>query len=304
MPPLVSIILINWNQPQVTAECLRTLAKITYPNVEIVLVDNGSSDDSVRRLKDEFPKASLIEAGRNLGFTGGNNLGMNHAKGDYFLLLNNDTEVPPGFLEPLIEVCEGNPKIGAASPKIRFYSQPDTIQYAGGTPIHPVTGRGSFIGWGQKDSGQFDTARPTEFAHGAAFLVKRKVTEQVGVLFNDYFIYYEELDWSVRIRKAGYEIWCVPQSLVLHKESVTVGKANPRKTYLQTRNRILFMRRQSPAWASSIFMIYLVLIALPVTTARMLLAHKREHLQAYWKGVSEGLTFGRTGIEARLEPVA
>lgn len=301
MAPLVSIILINWNTPKVTAECLATLRNVTYRPLEVIVVDNGSTDDSMQVLPRQFPEFRFVPAGKNLGFTGGNNLGMAVARGDCFLLLNNDTEVPPNFLKPLVDRLLFRDSVGVVSPKIRYHHTPDVIQYAGSTPIHPVTGRGGFIGSGERDAGQHDEARQTYIAHGAAMLVKRSVAEKVGVLFDPMFIYYEELDWSERIRKAGYEIWYEPKSLVMHKESITVGKASPRKVHMQTRNRIVFIRRNSPSWAVAIFYMYYILVAMPLRLLRYLLAGQKEFAEAFFRGSKEGLTFQGIDSQTRLE---
>jgi len=133
--PLVSIITINYDQSRITCELLNSLKGITYPEVEIIVVDNASPTDDPGIIKDSFPEIVFIPSEKNLGFAGGNNLGIRVAKGKYILLLNNDTEVDPGFIEPLVAKLESDPLIGAVSPKIRFHHTPDTIQFAGYSPL-------------------------------------------------------------------------------------------------------------------------------------------------------------------------
>lgn len=240
-----------------------SIQKISYPNYEIIVVDNASVDNSIDYLSKKYPKITGIRSDENLGFAGGNNLGLRQAKGDYFLMLNNDTEVEAGFLEPLVESMLSNPKIGMVGSKVRYFYQPDIIQYAGATPMTRFTATSHFIGNKQKDEGQFDTQTNTSFASGAAMMVSRKVCEDVGLMASFFFLYYEELDWQTRIRKFGYEIHYIPKSLVLHKESVTVGKQSSLQAYWKTRNRLLLIRRNSSNYEVFISYIYISLISTP-----------------------------------------
>ena len=139
--PLVSFITVNYDHPEVTLDLLATLRQITYPNIEIIVVDNASPNDDPSILKSKYPEIIFIQSSVNLGFAGGNNLGIRRSRGKYLFFINNDTEVNPDFLEPLVSKCESDPKIGAVSPKIKFYSQPDTIQYCGQAPMNHYTMR-------------------------------------------------------------------------------------------------------------------------------------------------------------------
>ncbi|MEI6048264.1 MAG: glycosyltransferase family 2 protein [Bacteroidota bacterium] len=281
--PLVSIITINYEHPDVTCALLESLRHITYPNIEIIVVDNASQKDDPAIISQLYPEVVFIQSKENLGFAGGNNLGIHQAKGEYILLLNNDTEVDPGFIEPLIGKLMSDPHIGAVSPKIRFFYSPDTIQYAGITPFTPVTLRQFLIGLGETDSGQYDNTRETFSIHGAAMMVPLSVVMEVGLMAELYFLYYEEHDWAERIKRAGYKVFYVPESLVLHKESISTGKQSPLKTYYITRNRFLFARRNIKGFNKLITLIYLSFIAFP----KGLIAHtvnKRYDLaKATWR---------------------
>ena len=171
----VSIISINYNQAEVTCEMLSSLQKLTYPNVEIIVIDNGSPTDPTQIITSSFPDIKYIRSNHNLGFAGGNNLGIKNSTGDYIMFLNNDTEVDPGFLEPLVQLFESNPYAGLASSKILYHNSDDVIQYAGSTSINPFTGRNKRIGFMEKDSGQYESIRETDLGHGAAMMVPRKV---------------------------------------------------------------------------------------------------------------------------------
>jgi GT2 family glycosyltransferase len=284
--PLVSIILINWNQLPVTLECLESLSRLTYTNYEIILVDNASKEDPSKIVKEKFPHVRMIRTDQNLGFTGGNNIGLKIAKGDYFFILNNDTEVAStNLLEKLIEPFEKDPSIGMVSPKIRYFSHPDVIQYAGYTKINPFTGKNRQVGEKEEDKGQHNVSGYTDYANGAAMLVKREVADRVGVFPDHFFIYYEELDWSSQTVKHGYKIYYQSEVFIYHKESITMGKASAIKTYYNNKNRILFMRRNSNGFQLMCFLGFLVAFTIPKNTLSFLFTGKFEHLRSFYRGV-------------------
>ena len=197
-----------------------------------------------------------------------NNLGINAAHGKYLFFINNDTlmrwrkeEGRRMMFQPLIDRLESSPKIGAVCPKIRFSWSDNPIQFAGYTPLSRITMRNHAIGCGEADHGQYDTAHPTPYAHGAAMMVKREAIEKSGLMPECYFLYYEELDWSMMIRRAGYDIWYDPAVTVFHKESQSAGQQSPLRTYYITRNRLLFAKRNNSSatrYLSYIYQISLV----------------------------------------------
>jgi GT2 family glycosyltransferase len=283
--PLVSVISINYNQARVTCDMVASLRRITYPNLEIIVVDNASPSDNPDVIKQEFPEVQLIKSAQNLGFAGGNNLGISQAKGEYLLFLNNDTEVEPDFLEPLVELFENNPSAGIASPKIKYFDGEHLIQYAGSRGINPWTGRSITIGHLEADQGQHNTSAPTALADGAAMLVPRRVLEAVGLMPELYFLYYEELDWCERIKNAGFTCHYVANSTIYHKESVSVGKSSVLKTYYMNRNRLLFIRRNSRGWARLTSTLVFVGAALPKLALRHASAREWPHLRALGRGL-------------------
>ncbi len=283
--PLVSIITVNYNQIEVTMDLLRSLQKISYQNIEIIVVDNNSQNDNFDLLKKEFPNVLLIRSNINRGFAGGNNLGLHFAKGKYILFLNNDVVVTQGFIEPMVHLLESDNKIGMVSPKIRFYYMPDTIQYAGYTPMNKISLRQNLIGYKQKDSGQFDTTQATYSVHGAAMMVPAQILKKVGLMAEVYFLYYEEHDWSFRIKKAGFKVYYQPKSLVFHKESVSTGKNSSLKIYYITRNRILYARRNYNGLIFILNILYLVLIASPKNALLYLLQARFDLFIALLKGL-------------------
>ncbi len=283
--PLVSIVTVNYNQTDATLELIDSLLKITYPNIELLVVDNDSPEADASRIRQKYPRVILVQSPINYGFAAGNNLGIMRAKGKYVLILNNDVIVTPNFLEPLVEICENNPRIGAVSPKIRFYYDPQIIQYAGFTPFHPITMRNRAIGWRERDTGQHDVEGPTGFCHGAAMLVPMEVVRKVGMMSYIYFLYYEEADWCERIKKAGWELWYTHRSLIFHKESISTGKESPLKVYYLTRNRIIYLRRNVNGINFWLGVAYQVLIALPRNALKYSLKGKISYVKAFIKGV-------------------
>lgn len=279
--PLISIVTVNYKQAQTTNELINSLLKVSWQNWELIVVDNNSGTSDTDKLRTDLPNIQIIKSDKNLGFAGGNNLGIARAKGDYILLLNNDTEVEVGFLEPMINWMIHNPKTGAVSPKIKFFYQQDTLQYAGFTKMNPFTLRMQGIGYGKKDIGQYEVTKPTEFAHGCAMMVSRKVIDKVGPMNEKYFLYYEEHDWSLRIKQAGFNIYYIPESVVWHKESVSVSKNSTLKTYFMNRNRILFMKLNLSITQQAIATLYLIFISLPRNIFKYFITKELNHLSAY-----------------------
>jgi GT2 family glycosyltransferase len=262
---LVSIITVNFNQSYVTEELLASISQTnTYSAIEIIVVDNGSTKNNVPEWILKYPDVVFIRSDRNLGFAGGNNLGIKAAKGDYFFLVNNDTEFTPGLVQTLVETLEANSRIGMVSPKIRYFDQPQMLQYMGFTDMNYYTARNDSIGQFETDNGQYDNLTgKTGYAHGAAMMVKKECIDKAGLMADNFFLYYEELDWCDRIKRAGYEIWLQTAALIYHKESVSVGKVSALKEYFMNRNRILFIRRNASLGARLFFYIYFVALVAP-----------------------------------------
>lgn len=302
MPPLVSIITVNYRQAQITCDFLDSLREIHYPHYEVLLVDNGMLEDESDKFRQHHPRVRVINSVDNLGFAGGNNLAIREALGDYILLINNDTIVPADFLESLVQVLETHPKAGMVSPKIYFYDEPQVLQYAGRGKIDFRTGRGRDAAKGTLDEGQFDDLRQADYAHGACVLIRRTLLEEIGLLREDYFMYYEELDFSVRARRAGWEILYTPKAYIHHRESSSMGKTSPLKTYYMFRNRWLFIRRFGQGLDYPIFLVYYLLVALPLNAFRFVHQANWEHLKSLWRGLCWNL--GSIGISHQVPGLA
>ena len=253
--PAVSIVLLNWNNYDDTEECLDSLAEVTYPNVEVILLDNDSPDGSGERLRDELAELDLpgryIQNGGNVGFARGCNPGIRDALdrgADYVLLLNNDSVVDEGFLEPLIERAERNPDVGVLTGKTYFYDEPERVHCAG-ADLDWVRGRGDRYGRHQIDEGQFDEPKEIGFAPGYFCFVRAAVFDDVGLLSEQYFLGAEEWDFSARVQRSDWELWYEPESVVWHKIGGS-HEADPKLKYVYNgyRNKLIYMRKFLPDW--------------------------------------------------------
>lgn len=245
-------------------QLIESLKSLTYPNWECIIVNNGDSEPKLEAAIKNLDRFQYLNTGENLGFAGGNNAGLDRCNGEYIYFINNDVEVEPGLLEPLMKCFQENENIGMLSSKIIFFDQKKIIQYAGATELNPYTLRNSGIGFGEEDQGQYNDSRPTGFIHGASMIIPQKVIEDVGPMYEDYFLYYEEYDWCQRVKDAGYQIFYCGESKVYHKESISTGVDSPLKTYYLTRNRLLFARRNFKGLKKVISFLYLSIIAMPI----------------------------------------
>jgi len=244
--PNLGIVILNWNGKEDTILCIHSVLNCTYTNFQIYVSDNGSTDGSVEDIQSTFsgePRVEVIANNNNLGFSGGNNVGMHRAIQDgmeYILLLNNDTEVDPGFLEPLIQVLDKNRGIGISTGKIYFYDTPREIWFYGGK-MDRDTAIGRAIGWKEQDTGQFDKPIDVDYATGCALMVRRDIVDKIGYLDDDFFYLCEDAEYCFRVADAGYRTVAVPDSVVWHKvtKSLEGGEEAPIRLYFRARNQLL-----------------------------------------------------------------
>lgn len=255
----LSIITINYNGLNDT---LLLIESIPFNDkMEVIVVDNASNNEEAEQISKRFPDVKVIKSDKNLGFAGGNNLGIKASKGKFLFLINNDTYFEEFNVQALIDRLNSDSNIGIVCPKIRFAWPPQPIQFAGYTPLSNITIRNQAIGFGEEDHGQYETAHTTPYAHGAAMLIKREAIEKVGLMPECYFLYYEELDWSMMFTRAGYQIWYEPKCTVFHKESQATGQNSPLRTYYITRNRLRLVKRNYQGlikWLSYCYLIGIV----------------------------------------------
>ncbi len=284
--PQISFITICYNGLEDTCELIeslhRTIHSVSY---EIIVVDNASRQDEAAVIARRYPQVKTVRSNRNLGFSGGNNLGMQHATGCYLFLINNDTYLTDDGLQPLIARLETHPLIGAVSPQIRFAQPPQYIQFAGYTPLSTITLRNEPIGCGRADIEAFRVPHPTPYLHGAAMMLKREVLEQVGPMPEVYFLYYEELDWCTQMTRAGYELWYDPCCTVFHKESQSTGQQSPLRTFYLTRNRLLYGWRNRSGVDRRLCLLYQIGVAAPKNSLLFALSGKPRLALAVCRGV-------------------
>ena len=253
--PKVTIIILNWNGWQDTIECLKSLNKIDYDNFEVAIADNGSTDNSVKEIEKfinsfnfNFPVLNL-NFQENKGFAGGVNAVLRKfqaAESDYTLLLNNDTIVSQDFLKELVKISESDEKIGIAGPTVYFYDKSNYINSAG-SKINWLMNKGLYLGYNEKDNGQFgNDSYGVGYISGACLLIKKEVINKIGLMPEEYFLYYEDTDWNFRAKRAGYKSVLVPAAKIWHKESVSAKKIGAKYVYYHVRNGILFNRRCAP----------------------------------------------------------
>lgn len=244
--PSVYIILVNYNGYKDTIECINSLTKINYDNYKIVIVDNASTDNSLNILKEKLKDCVIIQEKSNLGFAGGNNLGIKYAlnhKADYVMLLNNDTLVEPNFLNIMIDSFNKDYKIGMVGCKIMYYPEKNIIWYGGGC-IDWFKFIGIHYGIGQADKGQCDNEREIDFMTGCCILMKKEVLKKVGFLSEEYFMYFEDVDFCVKVREAGYKIWYNFNAIIYHKVGLSSGGEESLFSIKWcTKNRLIFMNK-------------------------------------------------------------
>lgn len=293
MDKKVSIITVNYNGAPDTCEMIESLKRHESYPYELIVVDNGSANlEGYTLLKDKYPDVIVIRSDQNLGFAGGNNIGIQYATGDYLFFLNNDTIITCPILETLVNRLDSDKKIGCVSPKTTFWPQRNKLQYAGATPMSYITMRNEFTGYMQEDDGRFDTPQETAFANGAAMMIRTADIQKFGLMAEFYFLYYEELDWCAYMQKAGFSIWYEPRAVVGHKESASVGLQSPLQVYYHTRNRLIFAQRTlSDPFERRCSYLYQTFVALPKRFLTYLYKGKLNLIGPLVKGGKDGIAF-------------
>jgi len=247
--PRVAIVVLSWNGRDDTLGCLRSLRTVEYEPLDLVVVDNGSTDGTEAAVRTEFPEVELVRCDENLGFAEGNDVGIRRALergADHVLVLNNDVEVEPGFVTALVEQAAQQPDAGALCAKILFFEPRDRIWFAGAR-FDARRGRGRHVRYREVDDPAESEVTETDRACGAAMLISSSVIERVGDFDRELFAYAEDTDWSLRARASGLRHYVVPRSRVYHKVSATSGGENmPTPLYYGTRNTLVVCERWAP----------------------------------------------------------
>lgn len=289
----VTIVILNWNGKKDTIECLDSLKQVTYSNYEILLVDNGSTDGSAEFLREYYPEIEIIENKKNLGFTGGCNIGIKKAMSygaDYILLLNNDVAVEPDFLDEMISVARINENIGILGTKINYYDDPDKIWAAGGFINYWIC-LVAYYRMNKPDTERNSHEKDVDFVSGCAMLIKADVFQKIGLLDERYFAYFEDVDICLMAKKNGYGVRYVPSAKIYHKVSKTSGGAlSPFSLYYNTRNKLLFLSKHF--YMPQIISAFIVTMAIFLIRSLYLLTFRRDirACRMILKGIQDAFT--------------
>ena len=251
MYPSVAVVILNWNGKDLLSRFLPSVIASAYPNLQLIVADNASTDDSVSYVKEHFPIVRVIENEQNYGFAGGYNKVLSKVEADYFVLLNSDVEVPVNWIQPMIDFMETDDKLAVAQPKIKWQQQKDQFEYAGAAggfmDLHAFPFcRGRIFDQIETDNGQYDSTIDIFWASGAAFFIKSKAWKEVNGLDADLFAHMEEIDLCWRLKNLGYRIACCTDAEVYHVGGGTLNANNPYKTYLNFRNNLIIMQKNLP----------------------------------------------------------
>ena len=251
MSAKVIIVILNWNGRKYLEQFLPSVLASTYANVEVVVADNGSDDDSVSYIRSAFPGVSVIQLVANYGFAKGYNEAIKQLTADYFILLNSDVEVRPDWIEPIINLMEKDGSIGVCQPKILMYNDKKMFEYAGaaggwldhlGYPF----ARGRIFDICEEDRGQYDATEPIFWATGAAMFVRANLYHQLNGLDEYFFAHQEEIDFCWRVQLSGYKVYACPSSVVYHVGGGTLPKGNATKVFLNFRNNLVMLAKNLP----------------------------------------------------------
>ena len=296
----LALVIINWNSYDLTKDTLSSLAETSYKNYDIIVVDNNSTDASAVQLEKEFPAIILLRSDENKGFTGGNNIGFEYALQngyEYVMMLNNDVGVEANFLEPLVAKLDSDNNIGGVQPLIYFYHDHELIWNAG-SRYNPVFGIPYILGYNRKDKGQVQRQKQKsiDWITGCAFMMRTEVLKKVGLLKQDFFIYYEDVDLSFRIKAAGYALAYEPSSVIYHiagmshksKEKLKEGYLNPKVHYLNARNRLFVLKGYTKTIAIPTVILYQIIYFFGISFY-FIFRRRWQKLRAWNKGMKEGL---------------
>jgi len=300
--PKVSIITLNWNGLEDTMECLESLKKISYLNYEVVVVDNGSEGNDAQVLEEKFGDyIHLIKNDRNYGASGGHNIAIRYvlknSNPDYLLLLDNDTVVDPEFLTEMVKVAEAAPAVGIAGAKVYYYDEPDRLQYCGGKidiwggVVSPLLGiiREKILGTKEFDRGQNDSVQEVEHIAFWSALLKRKSVESIGLFDERHFWGWEDYDYFIRAKKAGFKVVYIPRAKIWHKYR-SINRMDGFLQYHSLKSRFHLIRQYKAGWQYGSFLIYFFGIYFWLATVYYLIWLRRPRmLLSFYKGVRDGL---------------
>jgi GT2 family glycosyltransferase len=292
-------VVLNWNGREDTLLCLASLTRVAHPDLGIVCVDNGSVDGSQQAVRERFPEVVLIEAGANLGYAGGNNLGLRHALehgAGWVALVNNDATVAEDVIEGFERAARERPRAGMLAGKVYFADRPGTIWFAGQRVSELLGYSGRPRGYGRPDEPRYEAVCSTDRAVGALMAVSRKAIDAVGLLDEDLFAYVEDVDWALRVRRAGLEVVFAPEARAWHRVSASTGgeAASTHTLYYGVRNTVTVLERRRPLGAVGTGLRRLSILA-SFSLHALMRANRREALRAVRSGFADARR-GRLGL--------
>jgi len=304
--PSVAVVILNWNGKSFLEKFLPSVCGSTYPNLQIVLADNASTDDSVAFVKEHYPQIGIVRNPRNDGFAGGYNDALQHVQADIYVLLNQDVEVEPGWIEPVVNLMQQDPKIAACQPKLRAYAQRDEFEYAGAAGgwmdiLGYTFCRGRILYTTEKDKGQYDDVQDIFWATGAALFIRSHCFHEVGGFDRSFFAHMEEVDMCWRLQRAGYRICYCPDSVVYHVGGGSLPQGNPRKLYLNFRNNLMMLWKNlhsEDRWIVLVQRFFLDILA----AVKSLVAGKPKDMMAVYRAYKDYYKWRRTYVKTDQLP--
>lgn len=304
--PSVAVVILNWNGKAFLEKFLPSVCRSTYGNLQLVLADNASTDDSVAFVAANYPSVRIIRNPSNDGFAGGYNEALAHVEADIYVLLNQDVEVEPGWIEPVVALIESDPRIAACQPKMRAYHQPDEFEYAGAAGgWMDVLGytfcRGRILYTTEKDEGQYDDVQDIFWATGAALFIRSACFHQVGGFDRDFFAHMEEVDLCWRLQRAGYRVCYCPGSKVFHVGGGSLPQGNPRKLYLNFRNNLMMLWKNlhsEDRWIVLFQRFFLDILA----AVKSLVSGKPKDMAAIWRAYRDYYRWRKTYVNKHELP--
>ena len=293
--PLIHVIVLNNNRHEDTLVCLDSLARSDYRNKSVILLDNRSTEHALETIHRAHPEIQIVPLTENLGYAGNNNIGIKAAlekRAEWILVLNDDTALDPSCLSQLVEAGENDPKIGILGPMVYHFDEPEVIQSAGG--MLGQRWQSIHLGKNEVDKGQFRSNRAVEWISGCAIMVRRALIEQIGLLDEDYFLYWEETDFCIRAAKAGWKIIQVPKAKIWHKGVQRDYQPKPYVTYYSTRNYLFILAKHKAPFFVRTAAFANILRTLLSWSVKPRWRNKRDHRDAMWRGMLDFL-FHRMG---------
>lgn len=284
--PKITIIILHWNNYTDTLSCLASVAELDYDNYQVVVIDNGSSNNSAAIIADAHPDIKILVAKKNLGYTGGNNMGIEFAIQDgcdFVWLLNDDVTVAPNSLSALVGVAITNPKVGFLGPKVYMHEDRQRFLSCGGiidNYWHP-----RLLGIGELDKGQYDDTSEVDYLSGCALLVSQETIQAIGMLDDDFFAYHEDIEWCYRGKRANLKVVFVPEAKVWHPDTQKRDGNSPLVTYYISRNSLIFAKKNSLGIKVQMRLLMSYLRTLLSWTLRPKWRNKHRQRDALWQAL-------------------